>query len=450
MIFLEKTIEGQSSFSTKKKYFDGIYSYRGEDAGEKLFARTCVGFQGEGGSLTSGPAAERATADGAEVSFPVEMKRVYVYRYRSGDSHEEILFAYGADGKLYRLETDGSATASGIAFSSPPEGMFYMTTDREERFLFAGKEGAYLFSGSENAFAQLASVPSSSCAAVHYERLFLSNEESDCKITFSRALDVNDFTENVQGAGYIEIPEDKGKILRLIGYDGRLYLIRERGITRLRAMGDNRNFYVSALDVSCGNIVKESVAVCGGYVVFLTDEGIYRFDGTKAERMCGELFALLKKGDFGIPCAHGEKYYAGVVLKDGTKASLCIDASEKEGYLLPFHGDSFFSFSDKLYFFEGADLYYVREREEGDAYDCLWESGPTDFFLGGKRKILKDLFIRAEGKYSVVVSDESRSFGANAEGSVLLHPRLCGRTFNVKICGSNATLYGLEATVDEY
>ncbi len=81
------------------------------------------------------------------------------------------------------------------------------------------------------------------------------------------------------GFGKIDFSTENGDFVGIASFRNRLYLFLERGILRVRADGEALNFSAETLPYACGKIVAGSVADCGDRLAFITDRGLYSFDG---------------------------------------------------------------------------------------------------------------------------------------------------------------------------
>ena len=117
---------------------------------------------------------------------------------------------------------------------------------------------------------------------VHGERVFGVYNGKRGSVWFSDNLDPTDWTVSADAGGYIAFGDDCGDAIGLVSFLGYLYIFRERGIYRLTAYGDQGEFMLKKLFTSTGCIYKDTIALCGDRIMFLTDEGIFSFDGYSA------------------------------------------------------------------------------------------------------------------------------------------------------------------------
>lgn len=445
VIFTDKSFS-KPDITLKRKYYEGFTLFNKSSG--KIGAEDSVGFEETEGGIKTSYGKENFKIGENVFSLPsgVKIRKLMSYTYRSGisDNYENILFVYASDEYLYKYSSDGLIKTN-IAFSAPPEGINYRTPQGEDIMLFIGRPYSYKFSGATSTYNIISSVPSSSCAAVHYERLFVVDSSYDAKVCFSAALDIEDWESGIQKAGYMEAYDETGKILRAFTLDNRLYLMRERGITRLRALGDNLNFSLKRVSAFTGKIDGKSCCLCGSRIVFLSDAGIYLFNGESSERVCDELFGRIED-ILSYACCFKNRYFVAVKLKGGNAATLCMDVAEKKGFFLPFVTYCPAEYKDDFLFSDGDKIFKLLNENADE--ECVWESGFTDFSLGGRMKYLKNIFVKGEGDYILTVLSDGGGY-AKYSGDNKFSPMLKGRKFNIKISAKNAELKGMEAEIYE-
>jgi hypothetical protein len=88
-----------------------------------------------------------------------------------------------------------------------------------------------------------------------------------------------------------------------------LYVFRERGITRVSAYGDQTEFAVTHLFTAGGKIYDKTVAVCGNVIMFLTQDGLFVFDGAEARRISPKSLPAIKATEESRAFFRDGKYY---------------------------------------------------------------------------------------------------------------------------------------------
>lgn len=268
----------------------------------------------------------------------------------------------------------------------------FVTYDEEGAICYCmGCKNKYYTVGSSFTGKQSVSISYSVFGGIiHCFRLFCIDMDDPLIIRWTGPESV-DWTEGVYGSGYIRLNAEGGKILSLAEYDDGILILREGGITVLRALGDPRNYRISPSQL----LIPVQNIVCGGGVYngkyyFLCSDGIYAFDGDEAERV------------FTYPYEDEVTYIALDVPSDGRIYAGCTIG--EDGYIIAFSpSDGAFTLfgkgcSDPVYTAGG--MYVVYDcglYSFGSAYhdeNSLWRS--KKFNLGtGRKKTLKRIHVTA-------------------------------------------------------
>jgi len=162
-------------------------------------------------------------------------------------------------------------------------------------------------------------------------RVFVAREPF--VLSFSSPFSPLDFTDGVDGGGTVKLPTDKGEIVALTTFKNKVYVFFERGIALLIPSGSAREFVVRQIEYQGSGILEGSVGVLDGGILFLSEEGAYRFDGERCVRICANLKIAPKRG--GQVCNHAVfsgKYYVTYEDENAEKRGLVIDGESGGGY----------------------------------------------------------------------------------------------------------------------
>lgn len=271
--------------------FKGIVTTTAEEVLGWEFSPETYNFRFEDGMLKGNIGVENAkghyaSVPGAGFDYPalpsgVTVKDVFVYTRRHDGEYDDKLILQCTDGSLYH---------TGI-FSSAP--WTKINTD----YLLLGDATAvnYNYDGNDvlllsSASCQLAvlndttlkavpDAPRLSSLAVHYERVYGTQNEYENKVWFSDDFNPENWTVASNAAGYVSFADECGDALAVVSFLNYLYIFREHGIFRLTAYGDQQEFSLKKLFTGTGRIYKNTIALCGDRIMFLTDDGVMTFDG---------------------------------------------------------------------------------------------------------------------------------------------------------------------------
>ncbi len=290
----------------------------------------------------------------AVLTLPVGATRLYVL--------DDGIYAYEqAQKALYNVIS--RSMISGIA--SEPRALLPHATEDGTKGMYCVEGGAvrYLRSGT----VQGASTVGGDCAAMHHGRLFVA---SGTRLRFSAPFSTAGLLQaerDPDGAGYIDFEDGKGSILALVPFRGKLYLLFERGIMRMRAEGEALDFGAAEMPFRGGKILRGSVADVGNRICYMTQDGLFSYDGS-----C-DYHDTPEEVDLSLPVsayACNGKYAAAVTLRSGKKALYLYDFARKERRYLLAEG---LLAGDGEYFLAGAGVYRLTERGLPLGEDCSAE-----------------------------------------------------------------------------
>lgn len=225
-----------------------------------------------------------ALPDGASV------KGIFHYRRRYQGNYDDRLVIQTTTGALYYtavFATDTWHAVSGYTLTGDATAVSYN---------YGGKD-VLLMSSPSSAFAvlddasvkQVTSAPRFSSVTVHNERVYGTLNGESNQLWFSDDFDPENWTVSAEEGGYISFADECGDALMSVSFLGYLYIFREHGIYRLTAYGDQGEFMLKKLFTATGRIYKDTIALCGDRIMFLTDEGVFSFDGYNATPAMREL-----------------------------------------------------------------------------------------------------------------------------------------------------------------
>lgn len=258
-------------------------------------------------------------------------------------------------------------------------------------------------------------------------RIFGVDSTQPHKIKWSGEGGVDDWTENISGAGWAYVNHGYGKILNLIVYRDKIVAVRECGLTFLSAYGTPENFKISYLERKLPKIYKNTVAVGDDRLIFYTADGLYSYDGNRVEKLEINLSEELQSPSFAC-CADGKYFLCGFSKSLQRKAVLVFDIIKNATYLIDLPANAVAA-GDKVYAY--TDTYEFR-LGEGGGYE--FTSGEINFSSDGY-KVLKEVVIEGKGDMLLGVTNGVISrIVRGVRGK--FRPNMRGKSFKITVCGS--------------
>ncbi|MDE5549667.1 MAG: hypothetical protein K2J13_05395, partial [Clostridia bacterium] len=144
---------------------------------------------------------------------------------------------------------------------------------------------------------------------VHYERLFIVVAGKHNSVWFSQAGNPMEWDHEIDKGGYINFDGTLGEVNTIKSFNNYLYVFCDYGIYRLTAYGDQTQFNLKKIYTSSGRIFSKSVAVCGDYIAFAGEDGIFLFDGYDVSRYTTKINDLISNGFDDVSACYSHHKY---------------------------------------------------------------------------------------------------------------------------------------------
>lgn len=364
---------------------------------------------------------------------------------------------------LKSLETVNYFDNIGVALAITSLGQIYKVSEVSEgnAFAYSGLVGTYLHSAFpcyyENAPAvivisgpritfvtaekyynkQIAFQLKGAC--IHMGRIFAADAKDGYSIRWS-GTDFLDWTQSVEGSGYIRLAPERGKVFRTVPFGDRLVVFREYGIDVVKAYGDPRHF---AIVHQGGNnvtekLIEDTCVVCGGKIYFCSYTNIYCFDGTSITAV--KLPDYMKASNFQSGKSYENRYVHFYCQSEADGCEYQLELDLVNGTCGFFAGGMKFVWKTNSCFWVWCDNAIYHEDDGGNDTQSTWRTESID--LGSSRvKTLKSIYVDKSEDTEITVRADGleRSFSESGESYV----GMSGRNFSFEVSGG--TVKSLEA-----
>lgn len=160
--------------------------------------------------------------------------------------------------------------------------------------------------------------PNLNDACVHYGRIFGIVTKSN-RIYFSALLNPANWSNSLNGGGYITMTDEGGLIKRIMSFKDCLYIFREYAIYKLTAYADQTEFTLSKVYTGDNKIYEKTIAVCNDRILFVADDGFYSFDGYTIKKILRNIFPLILDNSYASACYFNHKYYLATKIMTDQK-----------------------------------------------------------------------------------------------------------------------------------
>lgn len=442
--------------ATKKKIYLNSFLSKGniesdESVSDFSDVALLYNFDCSDGTLKSGIGLSEYSVLGtplniAEGVYPVKI--FYYTRYDEAlNKNRDLLVVYASDKRLYYtvLNVDTSfKMLNGQLFYSIPICVNYNFAGEDVLILSFEKEGLYILNGTT--LKRVESAPKITSMCIHSERLFATTSDEGSSLWFSDDFNPTNWSISLDEAGFIELPDERGKLLKVVSFLDYVYVFRSYGISRIYAFGDQTDFSVDNLYNNLGKIYANTVTECGGYIIFLTSSGLYRFNGIDAVKILPFYDKYLNgvdnedaKGVY-----YNGKLYLNVNMKFDNKKTekvvLVYDVESKVPYIakgLKLDDLELVSGEDyKVYGISNGKFAIINSdgKRFNRSLKKIWESGKSDFNLDTDNKYLDKIKINGNCDlvFYIFMDSDTYIYNLNA-GENVIKTKLKGKDFKFKI-----------------
>jgi len=332
--------------------FKGIVNSTYAGVLDMAYTDKAYNFAFENGALTGGigidPAAGYYAAPiAARHNYPEipggrGLKDVFLYRrLTAAGVHDDRLIAQTVNGHFYYtsvFKTDSWHELPEIIITKDVWTVNYNYNGDDVLLLTSGRDKLIILNDTTPKMCM--NTPKFTSLAVHNERVYGSFNGSKPQVWFSD--DFNPVNWNVSSgeAGYINFSDECGEVLKVVSFLNYLYVIREYGIFRLTAYGDQSEFLLKKVFTDTGRIVKSSIEVCGDKIIFYAEDGLFAFDGYVVSRIAGEMPKVSRKHIMSGAYLDGCYYLACCIWEDSEENNAIVRYNLRDKSLSVLYGYS--------------------------------------------------------------------------------------------------------------
>ena len=227
-------------------------------------------------------------------------------------------------------------------------------------------------------------------------------------MAYSAPEEPTNFTESVDGGGRIRFTDGRGEILAILPFKDALYVFFERGIARVDVVGAPKDFKVTYLEYTGGTILFRTVGACESAIFFMTTDGLYRFDGEKAELILQDtVVSPISASGWESTIAWNDGVLMRYRKRTEGNVVLAISGDGKEcSYLEDLEGMSS-DRKDGVLFRNVAEIGKLDVNGKELGRTCRFNA-ETDFEYRG-RKTLRKLSFTGEGTFNLTLKNDGRT-----------------------------------------
>ena len=235
------------------------------------------------------------------------------------------LMVYGDNKKLYInhmfVGDNDLHWLFNLKFETPPISLTYKKDDADAMILASSDKMVVWRSGYSPYEISDAPIITSMC--MNDGVLFCTIKKPAFKIWYATDLDAENVGKMSTVSNYISLEDDLGDAKKVITFDESVYVFRDYGITKISLI--KNEITTSQIYQSNTKILSNTISVCGGQVLFMTQSGMFSFNGVKVVKTPIDLFDKFDfKKESMCASSFSDKYYLALNINfnDG-KQVLC-------------------------------------------------------------------------------------------------------------------------------
>lgn len=388
-------------------------------------------------------------------------------------SRVDIIFIHSDTNKLYfqGLYSDYSLFGQivGFEYVGKPNVLFHKYNNKDVAILTSPSDYLAIWTGS-GAPEKINNTLNLTSVCVHYERLFATVSGRKDMVRFSDDFNIQNWDETPEEGGFIQLVDERGTCNKVISFNDYVYIIREHGISRLSAYGDQSQYSVSHLFLCTDKIYENTAILCGDRILMVCSDGLYAFNGYSAQKYDLKINKMFDKSKLhnATACFFNGKYYLSCCLNFFDEKQIGVESSSytnnaliefdiKTGkynivrgvdiiHLMPIVQDNVHKLA--VCFGDSSHRTVVGELTNdgcffGTPLAKSWVSPMSDFGYPDKIKVVRELHLLTKYDISITISSENQSRTFEIKGSDEIQkicPNVKGKRISISFNSTQANL----------
>lgn len=273
-------------------------------------------------------------------------KVMYFKQYfaNSGNTTHRLLI-HGSDNKLYMYQMFYNLSTPNwvyeLQFDNIPAVLEYKK-DGLDSILISDNNKLLVWSTGRTPY-EITNIQPITSMCVYNDELFCTIASETDKIWYTSNLDPESFVTPNQNAKYLIMEGSAGGGQKIVMLKENIYVFCDYGIGRINTYATVDHTYHQIYSTN-SKIIPNSVTVCGDVVMFLTRDGLYRFNGANVRKI--EQLNNLFKGcvnEYAVASSLNDNYYFATNIHFGDAYDMgCeLDADHKNNALVKINLNDF-------------------------------------------------------------------------------------------------------------
>jgi len=290
--------------------FSTFYNYRPSKTLKNSMGVGVATFPSEATDLTE----IELNTDGLGLDSVEGVAFVKLFYKKTGNTQNRLLL-YGSDKKIYINELFYQDTELywlyKLTCESAPVTLACKQDDLDTVIL-TSKDEMKIWKAGFSPYT-IENVPIITSMCMNEGVLLCTIQEPAFKVWFATELGVENVGSIDKNSGYITFEDDLGYARKIITFDQDVYVFRDYGISKINYIKGEittTQIYESTTKINCNTVYS-----CGNVVMFMTNNGIFTFNGVKVSKTDIDITEMLTSlNDSAVAACLNEKYYLALNL----------------------------------------------------------------------------------------------------------------------------------------
>lgn len=254
-------------------------------------------------------------------------KVMYFKQYfsSSGNTTHRLLI-HGSNNRLYVNQMFSNTSmlnwTYSLEFSSIPIVLEYKKNGVDS-ILISSKDKLVVWTTNLVPY-ELTDVPYITSMCIYNDVLYCTIDGENEKIWYTTDLNPEGVGTETSSTKYITLGDERGACRKILTFKENVYIFRDYGISKLNDYAKDTPTY-NQVYLSDSKIYANTVAVCGDVIMFMTKDGIYKFNGVSVSKVdCSIKHLITDINDYAVATNMQDKYYLALRLNfNDDKQVLC-------------------------------------------------------------------------------------------------------------------------------
>ncbi len=227
---------------------------------------------------------------------------IYEYNNSENNVFEKRIFVIDKNYYLYELDTVSLEINSlNVSFKTFPN----IINQNGKLYIFSSESNFVLIENNYSPIC-LTAMPELTNICNNSLNTYFTVSGEYFKVYYTEQTEIENLSDEIETYDYISLNPDGGLILKLLSYNGNIYIVQQYSISKIHT--SSKAVYSQNTCAIKSKIHQDTICLIDDYIVFLSSAGLFVFDGNDIKQIFGNVTKNLCGEKF-IALSHNNKYY---------------------------------------------------------------------------------------------------------------------------------------------